>query len=134
MYYEKIIYIPIPASCFRTNAGAPCTVPSTRILSVLSLASQPFKSEKMSWLRSAVSKAVEVGNKNNLTRTIRNYTNSVVQHAGQAGAEGAKRFQDQMGGRSFRSVKKSIQRWEEAAVSCRRPERLRDIEKVSAAA
>ncbi|XP_009357640.2 rootletin [Pyrus x bretschneideri] len=78
----------------------------------------------MSWLRSAVSKAVEVGNKNNLTRTVKNYADSVVQHAGQAVAEGTKRFQDRMGGRSFRSVKKSIQRLEEAAVSCRGPERL----------
>lgn len=77
----------------------------------------------MSWLRSAVNKAVEAGNKNNLTRTVRNYADSVVQHAGQAVAEGAKRFQDRLGSRSFRSVKKSIQRLEEAAVSCRGAER-----------
>lgn len=50
----------------------------------------------MSWLRSAVNKAVEAGNKNNLTRTVRNYADSVVQHAGQAVAEGAKRFQDRL--------------------------------------
>lgn len=50
----------------------------------------------MSWLRSAVNKAVEVGNKNNLTRTVKNYADSVVQHAGQAVAEGAKIFQDRI--------------------------------------
>lgn len=67
---------------------------------------------------------MEAGNKNNLTRTVKNYADSVVQHAGQAVAEGAKRFQDRMGARSFKSVKKSIQRLEEAAVSCRGAERL----------
>ena len=49
----------------------------------------------MSWLRSAVNKAVEVGN-NNLTRTVKNYADSVVQQAGHAVAEGAKRFQDRL--------------------------------------
>lgn len=51
---------------------------------------------KMSWIRSAVNKAVEVGNKNNLTRTVKNYADSVVQQAGQAVAEGAKLFQDRI--------------------------------------
>lgn len=50
----------------------------------------------MSWLRTAVSRAVEVGNKNNLTRTVKNYADSVVQHAGQAVAEGAKLLQDRI--------------------------------------
>lgn len=50
----------------------------------------------MSWLRSAVNKAVEVGNKNNLTRTVKNYADSVVQQAGQAVAEGAKILQDRI--------------------------------------
>lgn len=50
----------------------------------------------MSWLRTAVSRAVEVGNKNNLTRTVKNYADSVVQHAGQAVTEGAKLLQDRI--------------------------------------
>lgn len=50
----------------------------------------------MSWLRSAVNKAVEVGNKNNLTRTVKNYADSVVQQAGQAVVEGAKLLQDRI--------------------------------------
>lgn len=50
----------------------------------------------MSWFKSAMSKAVEVGNKNNLTRTVKNYADSVVQQAGQAVAEGAKILQDRI--------------------------------------
>ncbi|XP_017984992.1 PREDICTED: myosin-11 isoform X2 [Theobroma cacao] len=78
----------------------------------------------MSWLRTAVNKAVEVGNKNNLTRNIKNYADTVVHHAGQAVAEGAKLFQDRIGSRSLKSVKQTIKRLEEAAISCRGSERV----------
>lgn len=50
----------------------------------------------MSWLRSAVHKAVEVGGKNNITRTVRNYADSVVLTAGNAVSEGAKLIQDRI--------------------------------------
>ncbi|XVE75265.1 hypothetical protein DITRI_Ditri12bG0081400 [Diplodiscus trichospermus] len=97
----------------------------------------------MSWLRTAVNKAVEVGNKNNLTRNIKNYADTVVHHAGQAVAEGAKLFQDRIGSRSLKSVKQTVKRLEEAAISCRGSERvmllrrwlvaLKEIEKFSGA-
>ncbi|CAN4106875.1 unnamed protein product [Withania somnifera] len=77
----------------------------------------------MSWLRSAMNKAVEVGN-NNLTRTVRNYADSVVQQAGHAVAEGAKILQDRVGNRNFKSFKQTVQRLEEASVSCKGPERV----------
>ncbi|KAL5569172.1 hypothetical protein UlMin_025747 [Ulmus minor] len=77
----------------------------------------------MSWLRSAMNKAVEVGNKNNLTRTVKNYADTVVHQAGQALNEGAKILQDRIVARNLRSVKQTIKRLEEAAVSCRGPER-----------
>ncbi|KAJ0261012.1 hypothetical protein HA466_0042160 [Hirschfeldia incana] len=67
----------------------------------------------MSWLRTAVSKAVEV----------KNYADSVVQQAGQAVAEGAKLFQDRIGVGTYKSVNQTIQRLEEAVVSCRDHER-----------
>ncbi|KAL2526121.1 hypothetical protein Adt_11175 [Abeliophyllum distichum] len=95
----------------------------------------------MSWLRSAVNKAVEVGNKNNLTRTVKNYADSVVQQASQAVAESAKLFQDRIGGRNVKSFKQTVKRLEEASVSCRGPERvelmrrwlaaLKEVEKLS---
>ncbi|XP_009776887.1 uncharacterized protein [Nicotiana sylvestris] len=77
----------------------------------------------MSWLRSAMNKAVEVGN-NNLTRTVKNYADSVVQHAGHAVAEGAKILQDRIGNRNFKSFKQTVQRLEEASSSCKGPERV----------
>ncbi|VVA97001.1 unnamed protein product [Arabis nemorensis] len=77
----------------------------------------------MSWLRTAVNKAVEVGNRKNITQTVKNYADSVVQQAGQAVAEGAKLFQDRIGVGAFKSVSQTIQRLEEAAVSYRGHER-----------
>lgn len=73
----------------------------------------------MSWLRSAMNKAVEVGN-SNLTRTVKNYADSV----GHAVAEGAKILQDRIGNRNFKSFKQTVQRLEEASISCKGPERV----------
>ncbi|XP_059649913.1 uncharacterized protein LOC132295621 [Cornus florida] len=95
----------------------------------------------MSWIRSAVNKAVEVGGMNSLTRTVRTYADSVVQQAGQAVAEGAKIFQDRIAPRNFQSFKLAVKRLEEVSVSCRGIERiqllrrwlvaLKEIERIS---
>lgn len=50
----------------------------------------------MSWLRTAVNRAVEVGGNNNITRKVRNYADTVVYHAGNAVSEGAKIIQDRI--------------------------------------
>ncbi|OMO89859.1 hypothetical protein CCACVL1_07587 [Corchorus capsularis] len=71
-----------------------------------------------SWLRTAVNKAVEVGNKNNLTRNIKNYADTVVHHAAYCN------FKVASGSRSIKSVKQTVKRLEEAAVSCRGSERV----------
>ncbi|KAF2318632.1 hypothetical protein GH714_009464 [Hevea brasiliensis] len=103
----------------------------------------------MSWLRSAVNKAVEVGNKNNLTRAVKNYADSVVQQAAKPSLKEPKsckiefNFLVQLGNRNYKSVKQTVKRLEEAAVSCRGPERvlllrrwllvLKEVEKLWAA-
>ncbi|KAK8943133.1 hypothetical protein KSP39_PZI008903 [Platanthera zijinensis] len=78
----------------------------------------------MSWLKSAVSKAVEVSGKNNLTRSVRNYADNVVHQAGQAVIGGAKILQDRMGIKNYVSFKQTLRRLEEAAVSCSGQERV----------
>jgi myosin heavy subunit len=95
----------------------------------------------MSWLRSAVNKAVEVGGKNNITRTVRNYADSVVLTAGNAVSEGAKLIQDRIGSRNVKSFSLAVKRLEEVSVSSRGSERvqllrrwlvaLREIERMS---
>jgi len=49
----------------------------------------------MSWVRSAVNKAVE-GGQTNIRRAVRTYTDSVVLHASNAVAGGAKIIQDRI--------------------------------------
>ncbi|KAG7569501.1 hypothetical protein ISN45_Aa04g022060 [Arabidopsis thaliana x Arabidopsis arenosa] len=78
----------------------------------------------MSWLRSAVNKAVEVGGKNNITRTVRNYADSVVLTAGNAVSEGAKLIQDRIGSRNVKSFSLAVKRLEEVSVSSRGGERV----------
>ncbi|XP_076891647.1 uncharacterized protein LOC143543144 isoform X1 [Bidens hawaiensis] len=79
----------------------------------------------MSWIRSAVNKAVEVGNNHNLnlTRTVKSYADTVVHHAGQAVAD---IFLEHtlLGGRSFKSFKQTVRRLEEASIAARGPERI----------
>ncbi|KAL2514435.1 hypothetical protein Fot_28406 [Forsythia ovata] len=78
----------------------------------------------MSWLRSAVNKAVEKGGSSNLTRTVRIYADTVVQQAGQAVVGGAKLLQDRITARNFQNYKLAVKRLEEVSVSCRGAERV----------
>lgn len=78
----------------------------------------------MSWIRTAVTKAVEAGGGNNLTRTVRNYADSVVYHAGNAVSDGAKIIQDRIGPRNLKSFKHTLKQLEEMSVSCRGVERI----------
>lgn len=81
----------------------------------------------MSWLRTAMNKAAEVGGKNNLTRTVKNYAGTVVQHANQAVVEGAKIFQDRISVRNPTSFKLAVRRLEEVALSVRGMERVQAL-------
>ncbi|XP_030926848.1 coiled-coil domain-containing protein 186 isoform X1 [Quercus lobata] len=78
----------------------------------------------MSWIRTAMTKAVEAGGGNNLTRTVRNYADSVVYHAGNAVSEGAKIIQDRIGPWNLKSFKHTLKQLEEMSVSCRGVERI----------
>ncbi|KAG6745038.1 hypothetical protein POTOM_051680 [Populus tomentosa] len=80
----------------------------------------------MSWIRTAVNRAVEVGGKTNITRTVRGYADSVVLHAGNAVSEGAKIIQDRIGAssRSLQSLRLTAKRLEDVSVSCRGEERV----------
>ncbi|TVU47494.1 hypothetical protein EJB05_07097 [Eragrostis curvula] len=76
----------------------------------------------MSWLRSAVHRAVEAsgGPSSLLTRTVRSSLGTVVHHAGQAVVGGARLI---TGNRTYKSVKLTAKRLEDAALSCRGEER-----------
>nr|CAB3501207.1 unnamed protein product [Digitaria exilis] len=77
----------------------------------------------MSWLRSAVHRAVEAsgGRSSLLTRTVRTSLDTVVHHAGQAVAGGARLI---TGHRNYKSVKVTAKRLEEAALSYKGEERV----------
>lgn len=71
-----------------------------------------------------MNKAVEAGGKNNITRAVKSYADTVVHHAGQAVAGGARILQDRMVPRNYRSFKNTLKRLEEIAVTCRGIERI----------
>ncbi|KAK2401338.1 hypothetical protein P8452_08068 [Trifolium repens] len=95
-----------------------------------------------SWVRSAVNRAVEAGGQTNLSRTVRNYADSVVLHASNAVVGGAKIIQDRIVSRNMQSFKHTVKRLEEVSVSCRGIERvqllrrwlvaLKEVERLSA--
>ncbi|XP_051130207.1 uncharacterized protein LOC127250824 [Andrographis paniculata] len=80
----------------------------------------------MSWLRSAVYKAVEVSGTSNLSlsRAVRTYADTVVNQAGQAVVGGSRLLPDRIGARNFQSYKHAVKRLEEVSVTCRGIERV----------
>ncbi|KAG2402639.1 uncharacterized protein HKW66_Vig0238360 [Vigna angularis] len=77
----------------------------------------------MSWVRSAVNKAVE-GGPTNIRRAVRTYTDSVVLHASNAVAGGARIIQDRIVTRNMQSFRHTVKRLEEVSISCRGIERV----------
>ncbi|CAK9212335.1 unnamed protein product [Sphagnum troendelagicum] len=77
----------------------------------------------MSWLRSAISKAAEVGNKTNLSRTAKTFADAVLQQA----AGGAKIVQDRLSGRNLNSFKNAVRRLDEVALNARKLERVQAL-------
>lgn len=77
----------------------------------------------MSWLRSAISKAAEVGNKTNLSRTAKTLADAVLQQA----AGGAKIVQDRLSGRNLNSFKNAVRRLDEVALNARKLERVQAL-------
>ncbi|KAK7267558.1 hypothetical protein RIF29_20235 [Crotalaria pallida] len=78
----------------------------------------------MSWVRSAVNKAVEAGGQANIGRNLRNYADSVVHHASNAVAGGAKIIHERIVDRNMQSFRHTVKRLEELSVSCRGIERV----------
>ncbi|KAF0903978.1 hypothetical protein E2562_030110 [Oryza meyeriana var. granulata] len=78
----------------------------------------------MSWLRNAVHRAVEASGGPLLTRTVRTSLDTVVHHAGQAVAGGARLINNRIGSQSYKSMKLTAKRLEDAALSYRGEERV----------
>ncbi|KAI0501977.1 hypothetical protein KFK09_016922 [Dendrobium nobile] len=78
----------------------------------------------MSWLKTVVNRAVEVSREKRLGRTVHYYADTVVQHAGQAVAGGARILQNRIGNNNHTSFKYAVKRLEEAAGSCKERDRV----------
>eukprot|EP00245_Coleochaete_scutata_P003826 TRINITY_DN1577_c0_g1_i1.p1 TRINITY_DN1577_c0_g1~~TRINITY_DN1577_c0_g1_i1.p1 ORF type:complete len:757 (-),score=221.17 TRINITY_DN1577_c0_g1_i1:983-3253(-) len=84
----------------------------------------------MSWLRSALNKASEIGGKSlppAILRTGRSFAGSVYQTTGHAIAGGAKIVQDRLSGRRYNDFKHAVRKLDEVALNARGEERYQAL-------
>ncbi|ONK80496.1 uncharacterized protein A4U43_C01F18420, partial [Asparagus officinalis] len=78
----------------------------------------------MSWFKSTVNRAVVAGGRSPIGRSVKSYAGTVLHHAGQAVAGGARILNDRIGTRNYKNFEYTAQKLEEVVISCRGGERV----------